>query len=465
MSQEILIRLNRLEQENQELKVEIQSLRKENSELKQKVSELESKLLRYENLDSSNSSKPPSQDYKKKNLPRIKSFRDSGGQSGHKGSTLQKVEHVDEIIECNPDKCSNCGTELETVSGTVVASKQEIDVPDIKPKVTEYRKVKKICPVCNHSNCGKLPQHLKSQIQFGNLLKALVIYLSIYQKIPFDRLTQIIKDILNLKISEGTIDNVLEKALKQAEINKEEILKQIKQSQWCQSDETGIRVDKENWQLWTWCNEYFSMYVADKSRSYEVIAKNFGENYQGILVHDCYAAQNKTSAKAHQHCLAHYQRDLKYSAEIEQCTWSANMIEFFRRAVKMRDKIWSKDFDQNLREQVIKQFELSLINRLQNPPLIKNKFAYKLYKRFLKHTESILLFMNHKDLPSTNNGSERAIRNAKIHKKISGCFRSPDAARRHATILSTIETAKKQGISILYACKSLILGQKLAFQG
>lgn len=73
--------------------------------------------------------------------------------------------------------------------------------------------------------------------------------------------------------------------------------------------------------------------------------------------------------------------------------------------------------------------------------------------------------MSYQDLPSTNNGSERAIRNAKIHKKISGCFRNPDAAKRHATILSSIETAKKHGISILSACKSLILGQKLALGG
>ncbi len=455
--------INKLLEKIEKLEARILELETENSALKNKVSSLESKLARYENLDSSNSSKPPSKDYKKKNIPRIKGFRNSGGQTGHKGSTLQKLEHADEVIHCNPDQCSNCGTELETVSGTVVDTKQEIDVPEIKPKVTEYRRVKKICPICNQTNCGKYPKHLKSSIQFGALIKSFIIYLNICHKMPYDRLTQIIKDMLNLKISEGTIENTLEKALKQADINKEEILKRIKKSSWAQSDETEIRVDGENWQLWTWCNQYFSMYVADKSRSYQVIKENFGENYQGILVHDCYAAQNKTPAKAHQHCLAHYQRDLKYSAEIEKCTWSASMSGFLTRAVKMRDKIWQEDFDHDLRLEVIRQFKLSLIKRLQSPPMIQNQFAYRLYKRFLKHSSSVLLFMNYPDLPSTNNGSERAIRNAKIHKKISGCFRNPEAAKRHATILSTIETAKKHGISILYACKSLILQQKLAF--
>lgn len=442
---------------------ELNEMKAKYAALEKKCFELEAKLARYENIDSSNSSKPPSQDYKKKHLPRVKSFRNPGGQPGHKGSTLQKVEHVDEIVECNPENCSNCGTNLETVSATLVDSKQEIDIPEIKPKVTEYRRMKKVCPSCGKTNCGKYPKHLKSVIQFGALLKSLIIYLNICHKIPFERLTQIIKDLLNIKISEGSIENTLKKALKQAEINKEEILKQIKQSIWAQSDETSIRVDGENWQLWVWCTNFFSLYVADKSRAYQVIQKNFGEDFQGVLVHDCYAAQNKTPAKAHQHCLAHYQRDLKYCIEVEKCSWSKEMSNFLKRAIRMKEKIWSENFNPIIREKIIEIFHQRLTARLQKPPVITNKFAYQMYKRFLKHSESILVFMSYQDLPATNNGSERAIRNAKIHKKISGCFRNPDAAKRHATILSSIETAKKQGLSILSACKSLILGQKLAF--
>lgn len=446
-----------------ELENRIKFLENELAVANKRIAELELENHRLKCLDSSNSSKPPSQDYKKKHLPRIKSFKDSGGQAGHKGTTLQKVEHVDEIIECNPDKCSNCGTELEAVAATVSSSRQEIDIPEVKAKVTEYRSMKKVCPVCNHASCGKYPKHLKSTVQLGNLIKSLIIYLNICHKIPYERLTQITKDLLGLKISQGTIENTLQKALAQAEINKVEILRRLKQSDWAQSDETGIRVDGENWQLWTWCNNWCSLYVADKSRGYRVIEENFGDDYQGILVHDCFSAQNKTVAKAHQHCLAHYQRDLNYCIEFEQCTWSKDVSRFLKRAIAMRDKIWQENFDSQLRQQVIDSFRKSLIAKLQRPPSVKNKYAYRMYKRILKHTDSVLLFMSHRDLPSTNNGSERAIRNAKIHKKVSGCFRNPDAAKRHATILSTIETAKKQGISILYACKSLILGHRLAF--
>ena len=53
-------------------------------------------------------------------------------------------------------------------------------------------------------------------------------------------------------------------------------------------------------------------------------------------------------------------------------------------------------------------------------------------------------------------GSERAIRLAKIHKKISNYFRNKTSARRFFTILSVIQTAKKQGLNLFNAIKSIL---------
>lgn len=438
----------------EDLLAEIQALKAENAELK-------ARLAKYER-DSSNSSKPPSQDFKKnKHLPKIKSFKNSGAQAGHQGKTREQVDNPDESIDYNPEKCSNCGTDLNSVEGAVTETKQETDITMPTPKVTAHRKIQKICPNCNTKNHGQLPKHLKAPMQIGDNAKASIIYFHVHHKIPFERLTKIISDLLGMSISEGTVENTLQKALKQADINKEEILKYIKRSDWAQSDETGIRVNGNNWQLWTWCTNYFSMYVADKSRAYKVVKNNFGEDYQGVFIHDCFGSQNKTVAKEHQHCLAHYQRDLKYCIQEEKNTWTYSMSRFLSRAIKARDHFWQDDFDVDLRERLLIKFDQELLQLLQSPPPTSNKDSYKLYKRFLKHTDKILTFMKYRDVPATNNGSERAIRNAKIHKKVSGCFRNPDAAIRYASILSTIETAKKQGLAVLDACKSLICQKNL----
>ena len=72
--------------------------------------------------------------------------------------------------------------------------------------------------------------------------------------------------------------------------------------------------------------------------------------------------------------------------------------------------------------------------------------------------------MGDPDIPFDNNSSERAIRNAKLHKKISGGFRSDHGAERHVVLLSVIETCKKRKMDILASLKLMLQG-KLSFQG
>jgi hypothetical protein len=53
------------------------------------------------------------------------------------------------------------------------------------------------------------------------------------------------------------------------------------------------------------------------------------------------------------------------------------------------------------------------------------------------------------DLPFTNNEAARAFRMMKVHLKISGCFRTLDAARRHVRIRSYVSTLRKHGLPVL----------------
>jgi len=69
----------------------------------------------------------------------------------------------------------------------------------------------------------------------------------------------------------------------------------------------------------------------------------------------------------------------------------------------------------------------------------------------LKHQQYILYFLYHPKVPPDNNESERAIRNIKVKQKISGQFKSTDAAYRFAILRSIIDTSIKSGQNVVNA--------------
>src|SRR4030042_5524588 len=148
--------------------------------------------------NSSNSSKPPSSDNfspKKNQSLRERSGKKSGGQNGHNGSTRNQTNTPDKIISCSPKRCEHCGKDLSKNKGKIISKKQEVDIPPIKPEITEYQQEEVECS-CGHKNKGQFPDHITAPIQIGQSLKSFIVYLSTCHYLPYQRLTQLIKDIL-----------------------------------------------------------------------------------------------------------------------------------------------------------------------------------------------------------------------------------------------------------------------------
>lgn len=412
--------------------------------------------------DSSNSSKPPSTDTgnkpKFKFFSRKKSDRKKGGQKGHQGKTREQVDNPDKTVVCKPNNCGNCGHDFTDIEGVMVGKRQQADIPPIEIEITEYQQQSVVCPCCLQKNLGVYPNHITAPMQHGPNVKSFITYLNIKHKIPFDRLTNIFSDMLNMRISEGSIDNTLEKFSEKSREIYNQILEMVKNGQWAGSDETGTKVNGDKWWLWVWQNLQASYYVINESRGYKVVKEYFGEKYWGILIHDCWSAQNNTFAElGHQLCHPHLLRDLEYLIENYRDIWCYKMKQLLLLSQKARDKIWQENFNTDIRSQVIADYNQQLESLIAEKPSTEKEIA-TLQKRFRNHQEKILHFMNFEDVPFHNNSSERAIRNAKIHQKVSGGFRSEHGAERHAILLSIIETCKKQDLNILDSLKQIYLG-------
>ncbi len=67
-------------------------------------------------------------------------------------------------------------------------------------------------------------------------------------------------------------------------------------------------------------------------------------------------------------------------------------------------------------------------------------------------------FMDHVEVPLTNNQGERDIRMTKVQQKISGCFRSMDDAKTFCLIRSYLSTCQKNGVGVGEALECLLRG-------
>ena len=191
----------------------IEELEKENKKLKAENAILKAKL----GMNSSNSSFPPSSDKfgKKKDKNRSlrkKSNKASGGQIGHKGSTLEKVDNPDFVVELPNEICPHCAANLKICKIEEVKTRQVFDIPEIKINVTEYQAHLKICPHCNKKSISEFPENVTHNAQYGANIKGLILNLNVYHCLPYKRLTELLSDVFNLKISEGTIYNTLKTA-------------------------------------------------------------------------------------------------------------------------------------------------------------------------------------------------------------------------------------------------------------
>lgn len=215
---------------------EIEALKVMNLELEQRLSKT-----------SKNSSNPPSSDGYRKEVKnnRVKSGKKQGAQKGHKGTTLKMVKTPDKIASHRVRGICECGHDLSYLPNIKTYKRQVFDLPEKLLEVTEHQVEVKQC------SCGKLHEaycNYNNPVQYGNKLKSLGVYLNQYQYIPYNRVQEFMKDLLNINIGDGT----LQKSNKECYANLHDTEMFIKSvlinGDVMHNDETGIRSEnKTKW--------------------------------------------------------------------------------------------------------------------------------------------------------------------------------------------------------------------------
>ncbi len=407
--------------------------------------------------NSGTSHTPPSHQVGRPNTKslRVKTDRKTGGQPGHEGTTLKIKEVPDETINYIAEYCNGCGEDLQHIASILKESRQEVVIPPIQVRYVEHRSHSKVCTKCGKLCTAAMPGHLTAPIQYGGSVAAMISYLSVYQYIPYYRMTVLLKDLFGLPISEGSIDNLLERSTQKALPIYHTIQQKIQLSQVVGSDETGASFGGKKGWFHTWQTTVLTFIAASLNRGYKTIELYFADGFpSSIYVSDCWAAQLKVAAFLHQLCTAHLLRELRNFEDALHCEWSMTMKQLLHDAIALKKQLTPQDYLQS--STAINQIEERLTQLLQADHCTSHKKVQAFSKRLIKNKDNILTFLHHPKVPPDNNGSEQAIRNVKVKAKISGQFRSERGATRFAILRSVIDTTIKNTQNVFEALTLLI---------
>lgn len=433
---------------NKEQVAHIVTLQKQVAALQEHIAILTNKK------NSGNSHTPPSKDenrVKKNQSLRKPTNLKIGGQPGHGGKTLECRSVVDKVVKHSVEFCNSCGNDLTATAETLVASRQVLDIPPIVLQCTEHQVYKKVCSCGNHMQ-GSFPTYVNAAVQYGPNTEALIGYLHARQYLPYQRMKEFLQDVMQLPISTGGINKILQRLAAKAQPVYEQIKQRIEQSAVVGTDETSMNINgKLNW-IWTWQNEALTYLVACANRGFTTIEQTFAKGLpNAILNHDRYAAHFKMQAKHHQICIAHLLRDLNYVDELYQptCSWANNFKQLLTDALVLKKQLADADYQQH---HLPTNNLFSRLNRLLHHTIDRTcKKAIALQKKLLSQQDSILYFLLQPNVPPDNNGSERAIRNVKVKQKISGQYKSMAGANIFTVLRSVIDTSIKSDQNALNA--------------
>jgi transposase len=240
------------------------------------------------------------------------------------------------------------------------------------------------------------------------------------------------------------------------------------------NDETGFRVNHKRWWLHVAASCWFTLYLAHPQRGNEAPeVMGILPTFRGTSVHDsliCYLHYQCLHAL----CVVHYLRELTFIFEHYDQGWAKEMkallLEIKAAVDQAREQgrtslsqVSKQDFERRCRELV--QTALAA-----NPPppkrsgqrgVPKKSEALNLLIRLQQSPDLILRFMHDFDVPFDNNQAESDLRMMKLRQKISGCFRTEAGVTIFCDLGSYLSTMHKQGVHLLTALRSAMVGSPL----
>lgn len=368
-----------------------------------------------------------------------------GAKDGHRGFFRRKPkpEDITDKKKVCLEHCSDCQGKLGAPHGW--RSRTSIDLPPPqKPSIIEWQMARYHCTGCGHWVQAQ-PEGIFGKSPFGINLIMKVLDMKYRGKDTDDYIQESLKRWHGVDLSDGGIHAILDRAAVLFGSSYAAIKQALLEGKLVQADETGWRVEGENWFAWAFLNTEVTLYQIENTRGSGIPKKTLA-SFHGTLLTDAYQGYNAVEDVDRGICGVHFLRHTKEIAEAEDASEEAKefhyqMTWFFRRARKKKKQCKNDEELLTLHRHIKRVLERYWKDVTYKDPLVESTRQWWLESR----GDQLLTFLKYKDVPWDNNAAERAVRPMVRRRKITGGSRSKRGAQREAINMSCITTLLKQG--------------------
>jgi transposase len=418
-------------------------------DLETRVRDLEARLQ----LNSTNSSKPPSSDPigRKRKPPAPPTGRKRGGQPGHHKArrALVPPEKVAAVVVCKPAACRRCRHPLSGDDPEPLAH-QVAELPPVAPVVVESRLHRLACPRCRETTCGELPAGVPRGA-FGPRLQAVLAVLVGAYRLSKRQVQQLAADLFGLAISTGMISQLERAAAAGLEAPYHELAVSVHEADAVNIDETSWREDRQKAWLWATVTAGATVFTIARHRSAAGAQALLGSRDGQVITSDRFTASEWIAAAWRQVCWAHLRRD--FQAIIDRGGDGARIgrrllslsHRLFRHGHRVRDGTLEWDTFRDRMSRLRREVKHALGDGSRGACAATAATCFEI----LKVEEGLWTFAGVKGIEPTNNAAERALRHAVIWRRISGGTDSVRGSRFVERMLTVVATCRQKGRNVL----------------
>jgi transposase len=418
------------------------------------------------NQTSRNSSRPPSSDPPHRERPRRpRSPRCRGGQPGHPGHTRTRVpvDEVDEVVVIMPEQCTHCQAPLVGEDPTPWRH-QVIEIPPIKPVVTEYQWHQLVCAACGEGSRAPWPAGVPSRT-YGPRVQATVALCTGAYRLSKRMTQQMMEEVFGVPMSVGTISPLEQATTEVLAAPVEAARTYVRAQEVAHLDETSWRQgDKRAW-LWVAVTSWVTVFVVRLSRGGQVARELLGERFGGILVTDRYSAYNWYPVRWRQLCWAHLLRDFAAMRDRGGC--SAEIGDALLAQAHQMFTWWHRVREGTLQRSTFRSYMTPLRREVER--LLEagsqggGPKTAGTCRDILKRRAALWTFVQVAGVEPTNNMAERSLRPGVLWRKGSFGTHSAEGSRFVESMMTVVATLKQQQRNVLEyltaACEAALRGE------